>query len=89
MVCYCVLTGGADPDSLEYAGSAIQRTMLDIGRAADDLVIIFGIESRDVAALYSVWAAKEARQVAALLKKNALAAAATASTGLATTMQVT
>jgi hypothetical protein len=36
------VSGGADPDNLEYAGALVQRTLLEVGRAADDLVTIFG-----------------------------------------------
>jgi hypothetical protein len=34
---------GADPDLLEYAGSLMQDTLLQVARAADDLVIVFGV----------------------------------------------
>ncbi len=34
--------GGADPDNLEYAGALMQRSLLEIARAADDMVTIFG-----------------------------------------------
>jgi len=34
--------GGADPDNLEYAGALMQRSLLEVAHAADDLVTIFG-----------------------------------------------
>ncbi|KAI8463224.1 MAG: hypothetical protein J3K34DRAFT_153633 [Monoraphidium minutum] len=73
--------GGADPDNMEYAGGLMQRTLLEIARAADDLVTIFGAKQRDVASLFSVWVVREARGCAAALKRNALAAAAAAAVG--------
>lgn len=35
-------TGGSDPGNLEYAGALAQRTLLEVARAADDIVAIFG-----------------------------------------------
>ena len=29
--------GGSDPDNLEYAGALVQRSLLEVARAADDL----------------------------------------------------
>lgn len=78
--------GGADPDNLEYAGALVQTTLLEVARAADDLVTIFGDKQRDVASLFSEWVVGEARGCATALKRNALAAAAVG--GLAAAVQV-
>eukprot|EP00878_Enallax_costatus_P013401 GHUV01014013.1.p1 GENE.GHUV01014013.1~~GHUV01014013.1.p1 ORF type:complete len:422 (+),score=154.88 GHUV01014013.1:285-1550(+) len=82
------LTAGSDPDSLEFAGGLVQRTLLEIAAAADDLVATFGVSQREPASLFAVWAEREARFVAAMLRRHVLTAAAAASTGLHTTVQV-
>ncbi len=79
---------GSDPDSVGYGGGLAQRTLLEIGRAADDLVVIFGVGSADVAAQFTVWAVREAKQMAVQLRRNAMAAHAASASGLAPTMQV-
>jgi hypothetical protein len=124
---------------LEYAGNLMQHSLLELARAADDLVVVFGVSrrqpllmpspatrppplpparrhstaqlppprathahtrapathppptqvgSKDVAALYTVWAVREARAAAVQLRKNALTALAASATGLVPSMQV-
>ncbi|KAF8071388.1 EXO84A [Scenedesmus sp. PABB004] len=81
-------TAGSDPDSLDFAGGLVQRALLEVAAGGDDLVAIFGVESREPASLFTVWAQREARGVAAVLRRHVLAPAAAASTGLHTTVQV-
>lgn len=52
---------GSDPDSLEFAGGLVQRTLLQIGAAADDLVATFGVSQREPASVFAVWAEREVR----------------------------
>jgi hypothetical protein len=57
----CVAAAGSDPDSLEFAGGLMQRTLLEVAAAADDLVAIFGVGQREPASLFTVWAARQVR----------------------------
>jgi hypothetical protein len=50
---------GSDPDSTEFAGGLVQRTLLEVSHAADDLVQIFGLAQREPASLFAVWAGRE------------------------------
>ncbi|KAF6253828.1 hypothetical protein COO60DRAFT_1642879 [Scenedesmus sp. NREL 46B-D3] len=79
---------GSDPDSLEFAGGLMQRTLLEVAAAADDLVAIFGVGQREPTSVFTVWAARQARGAANILLRHVLSAAAAASTGLHTTVQV-
>jgi hypothetical protein len=79
-------TGGGDPDGLDYAGGLTQRTCLAISRAADDLDAVFGPRAADVGALFTVWATREARACAQLLRRHALSPFAAAA-GLPATVQ--
>lgn len=79
---------GSDPDSLEFAGGLLQRTLLEVAAAADDLVALFGVAQREPASLFTVWAARQARGAASILLRHVLTAAAAASTGLHATVQV-
>lgn len=65
-------SGGGDPDGTEYAGGLAQRTFIAVGRAADDVSGVFGAGCQEVQALFTVWATKEAKQCASLLRRHAL-----------------
>eukprot|EP00775_Hariotina_reticulata_P002152 gene2152-2470_t len=80
-------TTGSDPDSCEFAGGLVQRTLLEVSHAADDLVQIFGLSEREPASLFAVWAGREARKCALMLRRHVLSTAAAASTGFHTTAQ--
>jgi hypothetical protein len=51
---------------LEFAGGLMQRTLLEVAAAADDLVAIFGVAQREPASLFTVWAARQVRMAPAL-----------------------
>jgi hypothetical protein len=69
----CVAAAGSDPDSLEFAGGLMQRTLLEVAAAADDLVAIFGVAQREPASLFTVWAARQVRMAPALPLRRVLA----------------
>lgn len=81
-------TAGSDPNSLEFAGRLVQRTLLTIAAAGDALVATFGVEQRALGSMFAVWASREARGCAGMLRQHVLSAATAASTGLHTTIHV-
>lgn len=54
--CVC---SGSDPNSLEFAGRLVQRTLLTIAAAGDALVATFGVGQRALGSLFAVWASRE------------------------------
>eukprot|EP00798_Chlamydomonas_sp_ICE-L_P024009 gene24009-9582_t len=63
-----------DEDSLEYAANLAQRTFLQIGLAADDVMVIFGgSQSAAHASIFVQWAAKEAARCSQQLCNQVLA----------------
>lgn len=50
---------GSDPNSLEFAGRLVQRTLLTIAAAGDALVATFGVEQRALGSMFAVWASRE------------------------------
>lgn len=52
---------GSDPNSLEFAGRLVQRTLLLVAAAADTMVATFGVAQRVLGSLFTVWAAREVR----------------------------
>jgi hypothetical protein len=53
------LPSGSDPNSLEFAGRLVQRTLLTIAAAGDALVATFGVAQRALGSLFAVWASRE------------------------------
>lgn len=50
---------GSDPNSLEFAGRLVQRTLLTIAAAGDALVATFGVAQKALGSLFAVWASRE------------------------------
>jgi hypothetical protein len=54
-----LLLTGSDPNSLEFAGRLVQRTLLTIAAAGDALVATFGVSQKALGSMFAVWASRE------------------------------
>jgi hypothetical protein len=59
--CCCCCCPGSDPNSLEFAGRLVQRTLLSVAAAGDALVTTCGEQQRALGSLFAVWASREVR----------------------------